>query len=233
MTDGLLTSIGRNIWISGGKAVDVAGFSYPTRMAVIRLADGDLFVWSPIALGDDLRREVDALGAVRFIIAPNTLHHLFVPEWRRAYPGAKLCAAPGFTKRQPHIPTDATLGDAPPAEWSAQVDQVIMYGNRITTEVVFFHRESATVLFTDLIQNFPRGWFKGWRGLVARLDRLDAAEPEVPQKFRLAFSDRRTARGALERILAWPAEKLIMAHGPLISTHARDHIARALRWLKR
>jgi hypothetical protein len=43
---------------------------------------------------------------------------------------------------------------------------VIVPGNAITTEVAFFHRESATVLFTDLLQHFRPGWFTGWRSLV-------------------------------------------------------------------
>lgn len=34
-----------------------------------------------------------------------------------------------------------------------------MLGNLITTEVVFFHVKSGTVLFTDLIQQFPANWF--------------------------------------------------------------------------
>ena len=46
-----------------------------------------------------------------------------------------------------------------PPIWGDDIDQVIMRGNTITTEVVFFHRTSGTVLFTDLLQNFPPDWF--------------------------------------------------------------------------
>jgi hypothetical protein len=42
-----------------------------------------------------------------------------------------------------------------------------MQGNLITTEVVFFHVKSGTVLFTDLLQQFPAGSFSGWRAFVA------------------------------------------------------------------
>ena len=42
-----------------------------------------------------------------------------------------------------------------------------MLGNAITTEVVFFHARSGTVLFTDLVQQLPAHWFSGWRALVA------------------------------------------------------------------
>jgi hypothetical protein len=55
----LLTSFGPDIWISEGATVAVAGFQYPTRMAVMRLPGGGLFIWSPTRLSEDLRREVE------------------------------------------------------------------------------------------------------------------------------------------------------------------------------
>jgi hypothetical protein len=77
---------------------------------------------------------------------------------------------------------------------------------------VFFHRQSRTVLFTDLIQHFGPAWFTGWRAVVAKLDLMVAPEPQVPRKFRTAFVNRRAARAALTRILAWPAKRVLMAH---------------------
>ncbi len=46
----MLQPFGEEIWLADGSIAMVAGFRYPTRMAVIRLADGGLFVWSPIQL---------------------------------------------------------------------------------------------------------------------------------------------------------------------------------------
>lgn len=229
----LLTPFGPDIWISDGGTVDVAGFRYPTRMAVMKLGDGGLFVWSPTALSPDLRQEVDALGSVRCIVAPNSLHHLFTPDWKAAYPSAKLFAAPGLQKRRADIAFDSELSDAPPPEWRDHIDQVIVRGNAITQEVVFFHRASNTVLFTDLLQHFEQGWFRGWRGIVAKLDRLTAPQAEVPQKFRVAFTDRKAARAALARIFAWPTEKVLMAHGAPVTTNGAAFTRRAFHWLTR
>ena len=77
----------------------------------------------------------------------------------------------------------------------------------------------------------PSGWFKGWRALIARLDLMTAAEPTVPRKFRVAFTDRRAARESLRRILAWPTEKVIIAHGPPITDDGQAFLRRAFRWL--
>jgi hypothetical protein len=128
---------------------------------------------------------------------------------------------------------DAELGDAPDPEWAEDVDQVPVRGNLIATEFAFFHRGSGTILLCDLIQHFDRGRFSGWRALVARLDLMTAPEPEVPRKFRLAFVDRRAARASLARILAWPADRVVMAHADPIRTGGRAFVARAFRWLLR
>lgn len=195
------------------------------------MSTSELFVWSPIALAADLKAEIDALGEVRHLVAPNSLHHLFLAEWKAAYPQATLYAAPGLAARRPDLAFDAELSDAPPAAWAGEIDQVVVRGNAITAEVVFFHRPSRTAIFTDLIQHFPRGWFTGWRALVARLDLMTADEPQVPRKFRAAFTDRRAARASIQRILDWPTQKVVMAHGPVIERDGQAFLARTFRWL--
>jgi hypothetical protein len=228
----MLKAFGPNIWIADGPTVTAAaGFHYPTRMAVMRLTSHDLVLWSPTALTDDLRAEVATLGVVRYLIAPNALHHTFLGDWQRAYPDATVYAPPGLREKRRDIRFDADFGDGPIAAWGEEIDHAILWGNRITTEVIFFHRESRTAVFTDMIQQFPQGWFRGWRALVARLDLMTASEPAVPRKFRLAFTDRRAARESLRPILAWPTQKVIMAHAPPITEEGQAFLRRAFRWL--
>ena len=227
----MLKQFGSEIWIADGSNVSVIGFHYPTRMSVMRLSGGDLFIWSPIQLTDGLRAAVNALGRVRHIVAPNSLHHLFLPEWKRAYPGAKVYAPPGLREKRKDIDFDADLGNAASPDWANDIDQLMMQGNLITTEVVFFHIKSGTVLFTDLIQQIPANLLSGWRALVARLDLMSGPEPSVPRKFRLAFTDRRGARDSLRHIFAWPAEKVLMAHGTPVEEDAEAFLRRVFGWL--
>ncbi|MBN7757058.1 DUF4336 domain-containing protein [Nitratireductor aquimarinus] len=228
----MLKGFGPNIWIADGPTVTAAaGFRYPTRMVVIRLSNSELLLWSPTAATKDLRTAVEALGTVRYLISPNSLHHTFLGDWQQAYPDATVYAPPGLREKRKDIRPDAAIGNTPIAAWAGEIDHAIMWGNRITTEVVFFHRQSGTAIFTDLIQQFPRGWFEGWRALVARLDLMTAAEPTVPRKFRVAWTDRHAARESLRRILAWPTEKVIIAHGPPVTDDGQAFLRRAFRWL--
>ena len=53
------------LWVAEGEIVTFFGVPYPTRSAIVRLANGDLWVWSPVKLTADLRAEVDRLA--RFV----------------------------------------------------------------------------------------------------------------------------------------------------------------------
>lgn len=227
----MLTSFGPEIWLAAGPRADVAGFRYPTRAAVIRLTGGDLLIWSPVALTQPLKTAVDALGPVRHIVPPNSLHHLHVADWQAAYPRATTYAPPGLRQKRPDLAFQADLTDTPDPAWAADLDQVLVRGNVITAETVFFHRPSRAAIFTDLIQHFPPDWFTGWRALVARLDHMTDPEPAVPRKIRLTFTDRRKARAALAAIKAWPTEKVLFAHGEPIQRDGAAFIAHAFGWL--
>ena len=221
----------KDIWIAEGSVVAVAGFEFGTRMAIIRLPTNGLFVWSPIRLTPELKSEVDALGPVKFIVAPNAAHHLFMGEWAEAYPEARLFGTPGLLKKRSEIGWHGVLTDLAEPGWSADIDQVVVPNDLLEAETVFFHRASGTVIFTDLIQHFDRTWFKGWRAIVARLDLMAAPEAEVPRKFRFSFRNRK-ARAAIKTILQWPIERVLMAHGEQIARNGHAFVVRRFRWLK-
>jgi Domain of unknown function (DUF4336) len=229
-----LQPFGPDIWIADGPVASLYGFPYSTRMAVIRLSDGSLFVWSPVMLSTALRAAVDALGPVRHLVSPNALHHLFLAEWTSAYPEARLYASPRLRRKRRDLSFNAELGDAPEPAWAGDIDQVVVHGSFALTEIVFFHHHSRTALFADLIQNFPRDWFKGWRGVVARLGGIVAPHSGTPSDWRSSFVNRRAARAALARVLAWPIERVVIAHGLLpTADDGAAFVRRAFTWLRR
>jgi len=226
-----LYPLGENIWIADGPLVSFFGFPYPTRMAVIRLDNGDLFVWSPIALTPKLQAEVEALGPVKHLVSPNKLHHLSLRDWQAAFPQSRLYASPGLARKRRSLHFDAELGDAPERAWARDIDQVRMAGSFAMSEIVFFHRASRTVLFADLIENFRPDWFKGWRGVAARLDGIVTPKGGAPREWRLTFWNRREARTSLTRILAWQPETVAMAHGEIVRGGGMEFICSSLHWL--
>jgi hypothetical protein len=183
-------------------------------------------VWSPIRLDDLLKAAVDACGAVRYLVSPNKLHHLFLGEWAQAWPAAKLYASPGLAKRRRDLAFNAELGDKPDPAWAADIDQVIFHGSFAMEEVVFFHRASRTAIVTDLVQRFDPATLQGWRRLVMRLDGMVGPLGSTPREWRLSFW-----RRAKRTLLGWNPQRAIIAHGEWIRDNAREVLERSLAWM--
>lgn len=227
----MLEAFAPNLYVAEGPTVPFFGFPYPTRMALARLADGNLWVWSPIALSGELASAVAALGTVRYIVSPNKIHHLFLSEWAKRWPEAGLYAPPGLARKRSDLHFAAELGDQPDPAWAAEIDQVTFRGSVAMQEVAFFHRPSRTAIIGDLIQRHRESSLSGWKGMVMRLDGLVGQHGSTPREWRASFLRRAATRPARDQVLGWKAERLLIAHGECAQTGATPIIARALRWI--
>lgn len=71
----------------------VASSGWCWNMLVVKLPGGGLLVQSPTWLGDDTFEQLDALGEVKVLFAPNNYHHLSLPRFRARYPNALAVAS--------------------------------------------------------------------------------------------------------------------------------------------
>ena len=227
----MLEEFAPSLYVADGPTVSFFGFPYPTRMVVVQLSDGNLWVWSPISLSPEVKSAVDALGPVRHIVSPNKIHHLFLKEWSERWPDAQLHAPPGLAKRRPDLNFDTSLGDQAHSGWAADIDQAIFHGSFAMEEVVFFHRPSRTAIFGDLVQRHDRAEMKGLKGMLMCLDGLVGEHGSTPREWRASFLQRGRARMARAKVLAWEPERLVIAHGACARENATEIIARALAWL--
>lgn len=227
----MIIEFGPSLYIADGPTVSFYGFPYPTRMAVVRLSDGNVWVWSPIALTESLFSDVEAIGPVRYIVSPNKLHHLFLSEWANKWPQAHLYAPPELTKKRPDLIIQSVLGEIPEPGWATDIDQAIFRGSFAMEEVVFFHHESRTAIFCDLIQRHPETKMSGWKGMLMRLDGLVGEHGSTPREWRASFLRRGPARAARDKVESWQAEKLVIAHGECAKSGASSIITNALDWI--
>ncbi|MGA0601402.1 DUF4336 domain-containing protein [Caulobacter sp. KR2-114] len=222
------------LWVAEGEIVSFFGAAYPTRCAVVRLADGGLWIWSPVKLTAELRQAVDRLGPVRHLVSPNKLHHLYLAEWQTAFPEARLWGPRSTISKRPDLPFQPALEGDPPAEWLADIDQAWFRGSFAMDEIVFLHRASATVIVADLIQTFSRDFLSkhwGWFGFLARLDGLTEDQASAPREWRLSFIDRAPARQARDKVLGWRGRNLIVAHGQPPGAIDQAYLQKSFRWL--
>ena len=230
----MLVEVDCDVWIADGPTVSFLGlFPYPTRMAIVRLRDRELWVWSPVALDDALAVQVEKLGTVRHLVSPNKLHHLFLGDWARRWPEASLWASPGLAARRQDLAFTGELDDTPAPAWAGQLDQVVFRGSFAMEEVAFFHPASRTAFFCDLIQKFDPATLEGWRRWLMRLDGVAGVDGGTPREWRLSFLRRGRARAARTRALEWQPRRVIIAHGEWVRDDGAQSMARSLAWLGR
>jgi hypothetical protein len=224
-----LRQLDRNLWVEE-RSQRFYGLEVGTRMTVMRLADGSLLLHSPVVLDPTLRAELDALGPVRFAVAPNRVHHLYAGGVAEAYPGARLWVGPGVERKRPDLPFEEVLGDEAPEPWRAQVDQVFFRGRPYENEVVFHHRESRTLILCDLAFNFRKGTHPLTRLLMRASGSYGRFGPSRLDP--LLIRDRKAARASLESILAWDFDRVVVAHGDVLESGGREALRRGYAWLR-
>ncbi|MDP1632353.1 MAG: hypothetical protein Q8L66_13130 [Caulobacter sp.] len=176
--------------------------------------------------------QVEAVGPVRWLIAPNTLHYLWVPDWRARFPQTRFFGPPGLARAaKRNLPPFTTLTDEAPPDWADVIDQVVV--GSLLNEVDVFYRPSRTLVLTDLIENFePRRIKNPWLRRLMRW--AGAADPDgkAPIDMQLSFwRHRGTVRAAVKAMIAWDPVRMILSHGRWYESDGTAELRRAFRWV--
>ena len=231
-------NLASNLWIVDQPDFGTGLAKVGTRMTVIKLASGGLFLHSPTKLDDETKRALYAIGEVRAVVAPSRAHHLFVGDYIKTWPGAKLYGPPGlvgdirdfkarFGARR-DLKLDAVLGDEPQQEWAGEIDQHLFKGAVGLNEVVFFHRSSRSAIFTDLVFNVPAD-FKDARIFYTLVGGRGQFGPH--RLVRMIIRDRKAARESVAKILEWDFDRVIVTHGDVLESGGKAKFAAAFSYL--
>jgi len=230
---GILKPFAGDVWIVDGPEIrfDLAflHIPFPTRMTVVRLPSGAVWLHSPIPAEASLVERVAAIGPIAHIVAPNSIHYSWVGAWSARFPEAQVWAVSRLDKGAAAcVPPHRTLGHAPPAEWESAIDQLVVEGSRVF-EAEFLHRPSRTLILTDLIENFERERFRSpFYRWLAHLGGVIHPDGKTPSDLRRTFP-KAVLEAAAERLIAWDPARIIVAHGRCYPDNAVAELRRAFR----
>jgi hypothetical protein len=223
-----LTPIAPDLWVAT-RPLKLPVGDIGTRMTVVRLPDGGLFLHSPVRLDAETKQALDAIGPVRCVVAPSKVHHLYAGDYAAAYPEARLFAAPGLPEKRKDLHFHAVLDDDPPPEWRGAIEQCVVRGAPLMNEVVFLHRASRTLLLTDVAFNMvqaPRGRARVFCWLIGATGRFG------PHRIvRLGIRDRRAARESMQRILGWDFDRVVVTHGEVLESGGKPRMVEGFKFL--
>jgi hypothetical protein len=233
-----LQAFAENVWIADGPLVRDMGVWFTTRMSVVKLINGSLWVNSPVSVSPNTLQRIMALGPVRYLVAATPRHVWRLEDWHALFPDAELWGPPQILDKskfmmvvgRQELPFAGILGDSPHHAWTDDFDQLVFKGNPLIKEVFFFHRKSRTVILDDLIQNHQ---IVEGQPLLNALRKLGIMHPggDVPLDIRLTFFNRKLARRSLQKLLSWDFDKMIIAHGNCIEKDAKPFVERVFQWL--
>ena len=169
------------------------------------------------------------------MIAATPRHVWRLSTWHALFPGAELWTSRPtlFTLQKGHLPISGYLSDAPVNAWSADFDQLEFKGNPLLSEVLFFHRNTHTVILDDLIQRNPPAQGNALADAILKLEGAQDPDGVVGLDMKMTFLNRTLARQSLRKLLSWDFDKLIIAQGACFESDAKQYVKRAFRWLEK
>ena len=230
-----MLEIDRHLW-TAQQPLRFLGLEVGTRMTIIRLEDNSLVLISPIEIKPQLQQEIDSLGTVKYLVAPNLFHYLYLNSAQQLYPDAVIFAAPGLKAKQPNLNIDRVF-TKDTIEFAGEIEHTLLTGFQVfvppkiavVNEIVFYHPRSNTLIITDSAFNFDRS-FPTVTQLVARIiGSYGVLKPSWLEK--IAVQDKPELKEAIDRILQWDFQRVIMAHGQIVETNAKQQLADAYQWL--
>lgn len=230
-----LKHVAPDVWVVDGPIIRFGPpwlkMPFPTRMTVLRLPGERLLIHSPTPLPGSLAGDVAELGRPRWIIGPNRLHYWWIPDWHTAFPDAEVYLAPRIAEQAqgridfPWLPLDRQHG----LPWDTEVATLAIEGSYMT-EVVFFHRATKTLVLTDLIENFERQRVGLCMRCLAGIGHVLDPDGQTPSDMRMTFA-KPALRLAVETMIRWGPERVILAHGRWYERDGTKELRRAFRWL--
>lgn len=231
-----LKTVAGDVWIVDSGPMIILGMPLPVRMTVVRLKSGGLVLHSPTRFVAELKEELEELGPIAHLVAPNSAHWMFVKQWQDRLPDVSICAAPGLRHRRQvrgrGVRIDFDLAERVPPAWSDEIDHVIVPGLGGFAEVAMFHRGSRTLVLTDLVQNLEPSKLPPLMRRLAYLAGVTAPEGSAPIYLRaLVRLKGRPAKSAAHRVLALQPDRVIFAHGRWFEENGTARLQKSLSWL--
>jgi glyoxylase-like metal-dependent hydrolase (beta-lactamase superfamily II) len=193
------------------------------RSTAIRMKDGGVWVLASTPLDGETRATIDSMGPVKYIVGADSVHHLFLGQFQKAYPEAKLIAVQEAIdkKTAEGLRFDGAWGkDEPGTKYGFEPEiQHIYFTGHSNKDVAFYHADSKTLIEADLLFNLPAteqySQAKSWLPIFGFGLQPDSAIQKFAVTNGMAKDVEAMKRDA-KAVAAWDFDRIIPCHGDVI-----------------
>ncbi|KAJ7033149.1 hypothetical protein C8F04DRAFT_631126 [Mycena alexandri] len=204
------------------------------RSTAVRLSTGDVWVLASTPLTPDTKAAIDNLGPVKWIMGADAVHHLFLAQFKQAYPNAKVIGVEALVakKEAEGWKLDGAYGaDAPDTKYGFEEEISACYFSGFANkDVAWFHIASKTLIVADLLFNLPGTEQYSKSKSSSKVPLFSKLDPwgSVHKHFVWGQGkDKAAMTRDAKTVLGWAPERAIMCHGDVIETGATEAWASA------
>ncbi|KAK2465592.1 hypothetical protein APHAL10511_002484 [Amanita phalloides] len=236
MSDTVIREVSKGVWIFS-RPFSRSGVPVGGRSTAIKMKDGGVWVLASTPLNPETREKLNQLGPVRYIIGADSVHRLFLSEFKRAYPDAKLVAPQAAIEdyHDKDLKFDGAWGADPPDSKYGFEDEIkhCYFSGFRNKDVAFFHVGSKSLIEADLLFNLPcneqyskvessgRSLFLGSFGPRSWLH---------TQYVRTMGIDQQAMKRDVKTVDSWDFKRIIPCHGDVIEEDAKEAWRSAYRF---
>lgn len=195
-----------------------AGSELSVRSTLVTLNSGYKILISPINFTPEQLEQLKTFKP-NAIVAPNCYHHLFVNKAAEDLQIQSIYGACGLQKKRPDINWTAIIDDK---TWSFgnELQCLQIAGAPKYNECVFYHSASKTLIVTDLLFNL-KNLDNSFGNFIYKIFGTHN-QPAVSRLLKILTTDKKALQTSIHKILELDFEKIVVAHGELITENAKQ-----------
>ncbi|KAJ7636971.1 hypothetical protein FB45DRAFT_452762 [Roridomyces roridus] len=191
------------------------------RTTAIRLSTGDVWVLASTPLTKDTKEAIDKMGPVKWIMAGDMVHYMYLAQFKEEYPEAKVIGVEKMKSEGVEL-AGAYGVDAPDTKYGFEDEiRAVYFSGFKNKDVAWFHVESKTLVVADLMFNLPANEQYSKSKSNPRLPIFGSLTPwgGIHKHFVWGLGEDKAAmKRDAQTVLEWGPERIIMCHGDVIET---------------
>ncbi|TDL23529.1 hypothetical protein BD410DRAFT_787372 [Rickenella mellea] len=232
MADIVAREVTTNVWTFSKPFLRANFLPFGGRSTAIKLTSGDVWILVSTPLSPETKSTISSIGPVKYLVAPDLVHNLYLAEYATEYPEAKVYGPPGLPEKLAKQgstlkftgvfePTSAT---SPQHGYENDIEARLFSGHQ-NKEIAFLHKPSRTLIEADLVFNLPGKEQYSKSKDKSRVPLIGSLGPHSwlhPWLTRFTSTNKVETKRDASAVAEWDFDRIIPCHGDVIETDGKN-----------